>query len=91
MTKLSKSSKDLQRQIIAEYRIEDPDGLAILETAMVARDLMTSAQRVVDIEGLTVKGDRGQVKAHPLLACIRDQRAQFLAGLKALHLEIAER
>ena len=55
---------------------------------MEAMDLMHEAQAVIDKEGLTVKGDRGQIKAHPLLATIRDSRAQFLMGLKHLNLDI---
>ena len=49
---------------------------------------MHGAQAVVDKQGLTVSGDRGQIKAHPLLSVIRDSRAQFLMALKHLNLDI---
>jgi hypothetical protein len=86
--KFSPEIERLRRQISKEYAIRDKTGLAILNTGLQALDLMNRCQRVVDDEGLTVPGDRGGVKAHPLLSVIRDQRAQFLASLKALNLDL---
>ena len=86
--KLSTNAKKLKKSIIDEYTITDEAGLAILQTAMEAMDLMGQAQAVVDKQGLTTKGDRGQLKAHPLLSVIRDQRSQFLMGLKHLNLDL---
>ena len=86
--KLSSNADKLKKSIIADYGIDDDAGLAILQTALEAYDLFHSAQKVVDKDGLTVQGDRGGVKAHPLLSVIRDARAQFLAGLKALNLDL---
>jgi len=87
--RLSKESKELKAAIINDYGLNDKAALAILQTALEARDLMKKAQRLVNKEGLTTKGDRGQIKSHPLLATIRDARAQFLAGIKQLNLDIA--
>jgi len=76
------------KAIVKEYGIDDKTGLGILGTGMEAYDLLHRCQEVVDREGLTVDGARGQKQAHPLLAVIRDSRAQFLAALKALNLDL---
>lgn len=86
--KLSREAVKLKKAILRDYDITDEAGLAILETAMLAYDGMNAAQAEVDSQGLTVKGDRGQIKAHPLLAVIRDYRAQFLMALKHLNLDL---
>ena len=86
--KLSKQAMRLKKSILTEYDISDEAGLAILQTALEAHDLMHEAQKVVDRDGLTVRGDRGQIKAHPLLSVIRDARSQFLMALKHLNLDI---
>jgi len=86
--KLSTQAEKLKKAILKEYDITDEAGIAILQTAVEAMDLMRQAQRVVTKDGLTVKGDRGQIKAHPLLSVIRDQRAQFLMALKHLNLDL---
>jgi P27 family predicted phage terminase small subunit len=88
MGKLSKETMKLKKSILKEYDISDEAGQAILQTGMEAYDLMHRAQAAVDVDGLTVPGDRGNVKAHPLLSVIRDARAQFLMALKHLNLDI---
>jgi len=88
LKKPSKQAIKLKKAILKDYSITDDAGIAILQTAMEAFDLMHEAQALIDTQGLTVEGDRGQIKAHPLLAVVRDQRAQFLAGLKALNLDL---
>ena len=88
MKKLSKEATKLKKAILKEYDISDEAGIAILQTAMDAFDAMHKAQAVVDKQCLTVSGDRGQIKAHPLLSVIRDCRAQFLMALKHLNLDI---
>ena len=86
--RLSERAKKLKDSIKKEYDITDEAGLAILDTACEALDLMRKSQKVVDRDGLTVTGDRGQIKAHPLLSIIRDSRAQFLMALKHLNLDL---
>ena len=88
MNKLSKEASKLKSAITKDYLIDDDAGISILQTGLEAFDLMHRAQAVVDTEGLTVKGDRGGTKAHPLLAVVRDARAQFLLALKQLNLDI---
>ena len=88
MKKLSKDAVKLRESILKEFVIDDEAGKAILYTALMAYDLMNNAQAVVDSQGLTVQGDRGSLKSHPLLATIRDARSQFLMGLKHLNLDV---
>jgi len=86
--KLSKDAELLKKSLLKEYAIDDSCGLAILQTGLEAYDQMHSAMAVVAVEGMTVKGDRGGTKAHPLCAVIRDSRAQFLMSLKNLQLDL---
>jgi len=88
MKPLSYKAKKLKKSILEQFVFEDDASLAILDTGLRAYDLLREAQDQVDREGLTVLGDRGGTKAHPLLQVIRDQRAQFLASLKALRLDV---
>lgn len=88
MKKLSRQAVRLKNAIVKEYDISDKAGVAILQVGMEAFDLMHEAQTAVDNRGLTVPGDRGGTKAHPLLSVIRDARAQFLMALKQLNLDI---
>jgi hypothetical protein len=90
MKKLSDESENLKSKILEQFVFQDDASLEILQTGLEARDLYHEAQEQVDMDGLTVSGDRGGCKAHPLLAVIRDQRAQFLAAMKLLlHLDVA--
>jgi P27 family predicted phage terminase small subunit len=90
MKKLSPQAQKLRKAILSSYEIEDEAALAVLRTTLEAYDLMHDAQTRIDAEGLTVQGDRGGIKQHPLLQVVRDQRAQFLMGIKALRLDIGE-
>lgn len=85
---LSAEAKKVWRDLLAEYQIDDVAGLRILRTALESFDRAAEARRQIDNEGLTVLDRWGQKKAHPLLAVERDNRAAFLAGLKALNLDI---
>lgn len=86
---LSREAENLKKAIMEAYNFDDQASLAVLDQALEAYDLLNRAQLVVDCDGLLVQGDRGGVKAHPLLAVIRDSRAQFLAAIKLLHLDLA--
>lgn len=85
---LSREAKEIWQKIQDEYQIEDKAGLTILNTAMEAYQTMKDAQKIIGVDGLTVKDKFGQVKAHPLCSVLRDNRAQFLQGLKHLNLDI---
>ena len=76
------------RRIMTEYDIKDAGGLIILQSFADAYTAELNAQDQVDREGLTFEDRFGQVKANPLLPVIRDARAQKLAALKMLNLDI---
>jgi hypothetical protein len=88
MKKLSFESEKLKAYILETYPDAEGDEvfLAVMGAGLEARDLAAKAAAVIEREGLTVQGDRGNTKAHPLCAVVRDQRAQFLAAMKQLDL-----
>ena len=57
---LSKGSQALWSKLVADYALaEDDAALAILTAALEARDRAEQARKLLDTEGLTVPGDRG--------------------------------
>lgn len=87
-THLSAAAKKLWNDIFTEYSIDDAAGMAILRVALEAFDRSQEARMVVKKQGMTILGRDGQVRSHPLLTVERDNRAAFLAGLKALNLDL---
>ena len=85
---LSKESKKLFKAVVNEYAIDDSAGLKILVVALEAFDRAQAARCQIDKEGMTVLDKFEQIKPHPLLACERDSRAAFLAGLRQLNLDL---
>ena len=88
--KLSTTTRKLKADILREYDFSDSAKLAILNTGLEAFEMMQKAIKLVETEGYTTKGDRGNIKAHPLMAVIRDCRSQFLGAMKQLKLDIDE-
>lgn len=86
---LSREAKALWKSLLNDYCIEDSAGIVILTTALEAYDTMKSAEGAIRKEGMTVLDKWQQIKPHPLLTTLRDARAQFLQGLKALNLDIS--
>ena len=87
-TALNPEGRRLYRKLAREYGIGDAAGLIILKTACEAFDRMKSCQSAIARDGETVRDRWNQLKPHPLLAAERDARAQFLAGLRALNLDV---
>jgi len=85
---LSKEAKRIWKEILEEYSISDAAGLRILRVALESFDRAQAARERIGQEGMTVTDKYGQTKSHPLLPIERDSRAAFLAGLKALSLDI---
>ena len=85
---LSKEAKVIFKDLCAEYEINDVAGLRILRVSLEAFDRAQSAREAIDKDGLTVLDRFGASKPHPLLPIERDSRAAFLAGLKALNLDL---
>ncbi len=85
---LSREACRWWRRLTTEYEIGDDAGRLILMMAMEAFDRMREAQAVLATDGLTLKDRFDQVKVHPLTVVERDSRAQMLAALKALNLDV---
>ena len=85
---LSREAKGWWRKLVAEYAIEDEAGFLMLQTSLEAFDRMRQAQAVLKEDGLVVTDRWGQRKAHPLVTVERDSRAQMMAALKALNLDV---
>jgi P27 family predicted phage terminase small subunit len=74
--------------VFADYRLATGASIAVLATALEAHQRAREAREVVLVEGMVVTGRDGQTKVHPLLAVERDARQAWLAGIKALGLEL---
>ena len=85
---LSQEARKYWRKIAEEYAIDDDAGMLVLTVAFEAYDRMREAQGRIAKDGPTMIDRFGQMKGHPLLPVERDTRAQFLAGLKALNLDM---
>jgi P27 family predicted phage terminase small subunit len=85
---LSAEARRWWARIVTEYAVDDDAGILILTTAFEAFDRMRQAQERIAADGATVVDRFGQVKPHPLLPTERDARAQFLAALRQLNLDL---
>ena len=85
---LSTAAKALWKRLASDYEITDEAGLLLLQTGLEAFDRMRLAQEAIQRDGMTVLDRFGQRKAHPLLPAERDARAQMLAALRALNLDV---
>ena len=85
---LSKEAKEMWKSIIKEYSIDDTAGLKILRVALESYDRSQSARKAIEKDGMLYKDRFGLPKPHPLFPIERDSRAAFLAGMKALNLDI---
>ena len=87
-TRLSPEAKKLWTSISDEFSVDDPSGLQLLGIVCESLDLMRKAQARVKVDGLTCRDRYGAIRAHPMLATIRDARSAMLAALRDLHLDI---
>jgi P27 family predicted phage terminase small subunit len=85
---LSAEARRMGREIATEYGIEDAAGLRILVSGLEAWDRACKARQAIDADGMTLSDRWGQLKINPLCAVERDARAQFMAAMKALNLDL---
>lgn len=85
---LSDEAKSIWGELLGQYEITDAAGLQILRVALESFDRAQKARVAIDAEGMTSTDRFGQTKVHPLAVVERDSRAGFLAGLKALNLDL---
>jgi hypothetical protein len=63
--------------------------LALLRTTLEAHQRTRHCREAIDRDGEALADRFGQLKPHPLLAAERDARSAFLAGMKALNLDLS--
>jgi hypothetical protein len=85
---LGPQGRSLWRRLQTEYGIVDAGGQVLLRTAAECEDLERDAMATARAEGLSSVDRYGQRRPHPLLSVARDARAQKLAALRALHLDV---
>ena len=81
-------AKTAARKLAKEYEIDDPAGEQLLVTFADACTLELDCMDRITVDGLTIKDRFGQMKPHPLIAAARDARAQKLAAMKALNIDL---
>lgn len=87
-TTLSDDAASWWRTMQHEYQIIDAGGLTLLALAAEARDRMHRAATLVLEHGEVVFPEGLAPRANPACAVERDARAQMIAALKALHLDV---
>ena len=85
---LSRSAQSWWSRLQSEFGIEDSGGLLVLLVAAESFDKVRQAESIVKTEGLTTTDRFGQSKPHPAVNIARDARAQMLAALKQLNLDL---
>lgn len=76
-------------RVLAEFELTD-SGLALLSEACRVLDTIDALSALVDADGLTVPGSRGQTTVHPAVAEIRQQRITLSRLLRQLDLDAEE-
>jgi P27 family predicted phage terminase small subunit len=85
---LGEPERQIWAGVFRDYDLSADVATAVLATALEAHQRARECREAIDRNGMTVTGRDGQVKVHPLLAVERDARAQWLAGVKTLGLEL---
>jgi P27 family predicted phage terminase small subunit len=86
---LAAEEAKLWDQLVRTYRFDDPASLELLTQACEARGRARQAREMVQNEGSTYKDDRGNLKAHPMIAVERSAEASFLSAFRLLRLDLA--
>jgi hypothetical protein len=88
---LEKQERALWRRITEMYDFGgDGAALSLLSTALEARGRARRCREIIDLDGECVYDRFKQRRAHPLLAGERGAQATFIAGLKALNLQLGD-
>src|SRR5262245_31144364 len=76
------------KRTFSEYYLATDLAVDDLRTALEAHQRAREAREAIERDGMTVVGRDNQMKPHPLLAVERDARAQWLAAIKQLGIEL---
>ena len=85
---LKAAGRRLWADIVAQYRIADGAGLALVTTAAEAQDRIREAQAAIRKHGALVADRYGGVKQNPACFLERDARAGMLSAMRALNLDL---
>jgi len=85
---LGKAGAKLWREIVADFGIDDPAGLALAAVAGECLDRLRAAQAAIKADGLTVTDRYGCPKCHPACTVEKDARNGLLAALRQLNLDL---
>ena len=88
---LSADARELWVTFVDEYSIKDTGGLQILEQALSAYDRAAEAKAILDRDGIVCVDKARQTIAHPCVVIEKNSRAQYLAALKALGLNVIKK
>jgi P27 family predicted phage terminase small subunit len=83
---LSQSASEFWRTTVAGFELQ-AHHLRLLQLACEAWDRCEQAREVLSREGLTARGERGAVKAHPAVGVERDSRLAVARLLRELDLD----
>lgn len=84
---LCPEARQLWREIIADYQIDDAAGLSILRGLCETLGRLRDVQAQIQKDGLTVPGYNNQVRPHPLLKTEAELNRLMLAQYRALRLD----
>jgi Phage terminase, small subunit len=85
---LAEPERKLYRDLVRTYRFDDRASLELLAQAMEARGRVRQCREQVEQDGPTYRDDRGNLKAHPLLATERSAQAAFISAMRLLRLDL---
>jgi phage terminase small subunit len=85
---LAEPERVLWSKLHAEYKLREAPTLAILTATLDSHARSRLCRQQIEEQGMTMQDRWGQTKPHPLLATERDARAGFLAGMRALGLDV---
>ena len=85
---LALPERRLWEAILRENLLDNEAALSILRTTLEAHQRARTCRETVDREGAIYRVRFNQPKPHPLIAAERDARAAFVAGMRALNLDL---
>ena len=85
---LEEAGLKLWAEMVVEYGISDPAGLALLTTAAECLDRMRSAQKSISKHGEIVVDRYGAPKLNPACNLEKDARNGMMAAFRALNLDL---
>jgi P27 family predicted phage terminase small subunit len=86
---LGEPERQIWRDVFSDFKLETRAAHHILVSALEAHQRARECREAIKAKGMTVGGKDGQLmRPHPLLAVERDARQAWLAGIRALGLEL---